>query len=74
MTNDRHQPEQVIFAVYGVNADDISHVWDMEESEQAKGFDHEAHELATMVMETLQSSRFDWTDDITGVAMGAQKE
>ena len=62
--------EMVIFEVFGIQPTDIEHAWNVGEGDPNAGYDHEAHEAATLVMYALQE-RFDWADEITGVAMGS---
>lgn len=68
--------EQILFRVYGVESlpDDI---WGGGgDSDYPKnGADHEAHDAANVVFHALkQSDRFEWTGDITGVAMGLAED
>jgi len=69
-----HDPEQVAFYVYGVDANDIDHAWEVGGGEADTSFDHEAHQAATAAMDAVKDLPFDWTDDIDGVAMGVREE
>jgi len=62
--------EMVIFEVFGVDPAEIEHAWNVDEGDPDTGYDHEAHEAATLVMYALQE-RFEWAEEIDGVAMGA---
>ena len=64
------QQKQLMFEVFGVDPDEIQHAWHVGEGDPEPGYDHEAHEAATLVMYALQE-RFDWAEEIDGVAMGA---
>lgn len=66
-----YSPEQVLFRVYGVDSLPESLYDAGGEGDYPKnGADHEAHDAANVVFNALkQSDRFEWTDDITGVAM-----
>lgn len=73
MTNEDDHPGQVVFYVYGIDADDVEEAWHCDGDVNDAGYDHDAAEAATAVYRMLKE-RFEWAEGVTGVAMGVREE
>jgi len=66
-------PGHFIFELHGINgkSSEYDYLFEVGAGNPETGFDHEAHEASTQVMNALQE-RFDWAENITGVSMGVE--